>query len=74
MIKMKASKRFKRYAHLNNFEAILADDLRIAEKRDRSQRGDDPGVEFLDLGVPKPIRKKPRFGSIVSQRFCKESL
>ena len=64
----------QKYSHLNNYELVLADDLRIAKKKDSCQRRDNPGVDMLDLGVPKPTRKRPRLGPVLKQRFNHEPL
>ena len=63
------SKRLKQHSQLNNFEAILADDLIIARKRDRLLSMEELDVDIVDLGVSKPIRKNPRLGRILSQRL-----
>ena len=58
-----------KFNQLNNYETILADDLRIAKKRELSLSTDDPDLDLVDLGVLKVVKKRPRLGPILTKRF-----
>ena len=54
--------------HLNIFEDIIADDLRIAKKKDSVLRRDALGERLVDLGVPLRAMKRPMLGPAPHQR------
>ena len=66
-------KKPRRANKLSEYEAILADDTRIANRKRMSEQAlaSDKQNDLVDLGRPRHLKKKPRLGPILNNRFCR---
>ena len=66
-------KRLRRANKFSEYEAILADDTRIANRKRMSEQAlaSDKQNDLVDLGRPRHLKKKPRLGPILNNRICR---